>query len=412
MESVKQMMTTVLLSKGLVSLFSLGILSDLSYSNLRCYRSVSKLQTPWCYFLLTIAGITLLILLLFSTQNILGAIIDADSDYSDTLLTGLYNNSIRSVVGVDVNVRYPNGSLYPWSAGSGFIYDNKGHIVTNYHVIEADPAGTTEISIKFIDGNRYPVTIVGVDRFSDLAVLKIDDPSILIEEHASALPLGSSPSIVGQHVVAIGNPIIYAGTMTQGIISQLNRTVSYGDYYQVGMVQFDALIDHGSSGGPLLNMKGEVIGVNSLGVSLFSFAIPLSTVERVVPSLIADGTYIHPWLGIGGLSVDPVLANDLGINEAKGVIVTSVAPGSPAEAAGIRAGTNYMYDIGDIESALDHPINSDADIILGIDNKDVRELDDIVNYVDTKKVGDTIVIRGIRGGNEGSVTATLTARPQ
>jgi S1-C subfamily serine protease len=353
--------------------------------------------------------------LLFSTQNILGVISDADSDYSDTLLTGIYNNSIRSVVGVEANIRYPNGSFYPLSGGSGFIYDNKGHVLTNYHVIAeavADPAATDEISIKFIDGNRYPVTIVGGDRFSDLALLKIDDPSILIEEHASALPVGSSPSIVGQRVVAIGNPTIYDGTMTQGIISQLNRTVSLGDYYQLGMIQFDAIIDHGNSGGPLLNMKGEVIGVNSVGVPPFSFAIPLSTVERVVPSLIADGTYIHPWLGIGGLSVIPVIANDLGLNEAKGVIVTSVAQGSPAEAAGIRTGTNYMYDWADEETLLYHSINSDADIIRGIDNKDIRGLDDIVNYVDTKKVGDTIVIRGIRGGNEGSVTVILTARPQ
>ncbi len=327
-------------------------------------------------------------------------------DESDNLLTRIYKDTIRSVVMVDTTITYPNGSSFA-NQGSGFIYDKDGHVLTNYHVIEG--ANNTAVFIKFIDGNSYPVTVVGRDRFSDLAVLEINDPSVLKMERALPLPLSNSSLNVGERVVAIGNPLGFSGTMTEGIISQLNRTVVMSDFFQLGMIQFDAPITHGNSGGPLLNMKKEVVGLTSSGlveVGFISFGIPSDTVKRIVPSLIADGRYAHPWLGISGIDVIPGVTEDLGLDEAKGVIITEVAPGSPAAVAGLSAGTNPIGQIGyDV-------IYSDADVILALDKKNVRGIDDILNYIDTKAVGDTVTIRGERNGHMGTVIATLTERPQ
>ena len=292
--------------------------------------------------------------------------------------------------------------------GSGFVYDNSGHIITNNHVVEG---GGDTVDVKFIDGNSYSAKVIGRDRYSDLAVLQVD-PAVLTTEQAMPLPLGSSSAMkIGQHVISIGNPLgRYAGTMTEGIISQENLMIlnPTGEFFEVGMIQFDAPITHGNSGGPLLNLNNQVIGVASASSELatfIAFAIPSDTVKRVVPQLIMDGTYQHPWLGIGGLDITSDIAQALGLRQANGIIVTDVTQGSPAALAGITSGTRMVGTIGN------QTINSDADIILGVDKLRVRGLSDLLTYIDTKSVGDSVTLSGIRNGVSGTTTVHLAARP-
>lgn len=332
--------------------------------------------------------------------------ISATAQTDDTLLPQIYEKSIRSIVLITVNIMIQG---QPGIArGSGFVYDNSGHIITNNHVVEG---GGDTVDVKFIDGNSYSAKVTGRDRYSDLAVLQVD-PAVLTMEQAMPLPLGSSSAMkIGQHVISIGNPLgRYAGTMTEGIISQENLMIlnPTGEFFEVGMIQFDAPITHGNSGGPLLNLNNQVIGVTSASSELatfIAFAIPSDTVKRVVPQLIIHGTYQHPWLGIGGEDITSDIAQILGLRQANGIIVTDVTQGSPAALAGITSGTHMVGTIGN------ETINSDADIILGVDNLRVRGLSDLLTYIDTKSVGDSVVLSGIRNGVSGSTTVHLTARP-
>jgi S1-C subfamily serine protease len=301
---------------------------------------------------------------------------------------------------------FQNGSALI-SSGSGFLYDNLGHIVTNNHVIDG---ASNQVAVNFINGTSYTGTVLGGDNYTDIAVIQIN-PSILVQEHASALSLADPNSLkIGQHVVAIGNPLEVSGTMTEGIISQLNNIVfPRGTSLRSGMIQTDTPFTHGSSGGPLLNLKGQVVGITTqhlVDAPFLAYAIPSGTIARVVPQLILHGSYSHPWLGIGGIEVTPRIARALGLTDARGIMVTDVVPGSPAAIAGISGGTQSVGTYGGFS------INSDADVILSADNKKIRGLADLLSYIDTKSVGDTIVLSGVRSGKPGLVTVHLTARPQ
>src|SRR5919202_7042835 len=240
--------------------------------------------------------------------------------------------------------------------GSGFVYDNQGHIVTNYHVV----GGASRADVTFTDGNTYSANVVAKDPYSDLAVLQIT--SDYSQEKVVPLPLANSSAVrPGEQVIAIGNPFGLSGTITTGIVSQKGRLLPNPDtrFSVPNMIQTDAAINPGNSGGPLLNAKGEVIGMNtaifsSTGIySGVGFAIPSNTIAKEVPILIQNGDYVHPWIGISGGKISPDLARAAGLPaNYKGVLVGSVQPGSPADKASLKGITqddsNGSPQLGDI----------------------------------------------------------------
>jgi S1-C subfamily serine protease len=294
--------------------------------------------------------------------------------------------------------------------GSGFVYDNQGHIVTNYHVV----SGVKKADVTFTDGNTYSANVIGKDPSSDLGVLQITGN--FSEEKVVSLPLANSSNVrPGEQVIAIGNPFGLSGTITTGIVSQKGRLLPNPDtgFSIPNAIQTDAAINPGNSGGPLLNTKGEVIGMNtaifsSTGVySGVGFAIPSNTIAKEVPLLIKNGSYDHPWLGISGGKVSPDLIKAIGLpTNYKGVIVGSVQPGSPAEKAGLKGLTQDNDNGG---GGATHT----GDIITAVDGRTVRQIDDIINYIESQKnVGDNIKLTVNRGGQIMDFTATLQARPQ
>jgi S1-C subfamily serine protease len=352
-------------------------------------------------------------------------------------LPELFRKVEGSVVQVSTGGDNANGKS---GLGSGFIYDRDGHIITNYHVVASAIVdtnrlvsinGDSEITVTFLDGSAYNARVVGSDQFSDLAVLKLEGDHIPYDKLVP-LSIGDSiPLRVGEQVVAIGNPYGLSGSMTEGIISGLGRmipsmpesptipndmapTVQSPSTYSIpDIIQTDAPINPGNSGGPLLNTRGEVIAINT---AIFSttgasagvgFAIPSSTIKKVVPSLLASGTYQHPYIGIVGTAITPEIADVLGLKEAKGFLVTEVADKSPAHEAGIRGGgDNLVRTLGQIE------INREGDVILKVDDKSVRKIDDILTYLEREKnVGDTIQFTILRNGGTENIELTLGPRP-
>ncbi len=292
--------------------------------------------------------------------------------------------------------------------GSGFIYDTEGHIVTNYHVVE----NAQELSVTLADGRSYQARIVGVDPTNDLAVLHIEADNL-----PQPIPLGDSDSLrVGQFVVAIGNPFGQVGTLTVGVISALGRIIESPDGRFIGeAIQTDAAINPGNSGGPLLDLRGRLIGINSQIISPsqasagIGFAVPVNTVRRVVPQLIAHGRYPHPWLGIEYLPLTKEWSKALrqgGINVPDtGLLVLQVVAGSPAERAGIRGGTQ-MVRLGG------YRIPVGGDVITALDGRPVASSKEFIAYLETQtQVGDTITVTLVRDGEELTVQVTLAERP-
>ena len=294
--------------------------------------------------------------------------------------------------------------------GSGFVYDDKGHIVTNYHVVE----NAEELQVTLADGTVVPAKIVGTDPSNDLAVIKIDVPAAKLHP----VPLGNSDAVrVGQFVVAIGNPFGLERTLTTGVVSSLGRVIRSPDGRFIGeIIQTDAAINPGNSGGPLLNLNGEVIGVNSAILSPsrasagIGFAIPANTVKRVVPDLIANGHYPHPWLGVQLLDITPERAKILRkagmtVPVEEGMLVIETVPGSPADKAGVRGGTRTVR-LGN----LSLPIG--GDIITAINGEPVHDVRGLTVYLETQtKVGDTVTLTIIRDGQEQTVQVKLGERP-
>lgn len=290
------------------------------------------------------------------------------------------------------------------SLGSGFIQDAaKGLIITNNHVIQ----GSNTVDVTFASGNTYSAKVIGTDPLSDLAVLQIVDD--FSAEHIASLQLANSSQLeIGQQVIAIGNPFALSNSMTNGIISQVGRLLPNQEmgFSIPDVIQTDAAINPGNSGGPLLDVEGNVIGVNSAITSQtgefagIGFAIPSNTVARIVPYLIKDGKYDHPWLGIAGVNLTPNLAQQLGLpRDSKGVVIASVTPGSPAADAGI---------VGRVQNG-----NIPAgDIITAIDEHQVKRMEDIISYVEEQRsVGDSVVITVNRGGRLQDLTVTLQPTP-
>lgn len=326
---------------------------------------------------------------------------------SDTELTlpDLFTKVEKSVVQITDS---DETNLLDSRLGSGFVYDKNGHIITNNHVV----SGGGRLDVTFLDGTVYRASLIGSDPFTDLAVLYVKE---VPQEKLVPLPLADSSAIrVGEQVAAIGNPFGLSGSMSAGIISGLGRLIpsqEAGDFSIPDVIQTDAPINPGNSGGPLLNMRAEVIGINSAIYSStgqfvgVGFAIPSNTIDKVVPSLITTGSFKHPWLGVAGRDMTPGIADRLGLKEPRGFLVMDVVAGSPAQTAGIKAGNE--------DATIDGvPVKLGGDVIVSVDNKAVRKIDDILVYLQREKsAGDEIQLTILREGQEIHLTATLGARP-
>jgi len=301
------------------------------------------------------------------------------------------------------------GKAYASSQGSGFVYDSLGHIVTNFHVIE----NAINVEVFFPDRTSFKASIVGFDPYSDLAVLKIDPGNKTLQP----LILGNSSNLrVGQPVIAIGNPYGFAASLTSGVISQLNRYLySPGGRLIPNVIQFDAAVNPGSSGGPLLDYSGRVIGVTTAIYSEtgqfagIGFAIPSNTVARVVESIIKTGKYQHPWIGISGIDVNMEIARLMNLPEARGFLITGVQEGSPADKAGLRAGEKIVTI--HVDGGL-RKINIGGDVILAIDHIKIFGLADLLAYLEEyKRPGDKITLTIYRDGQIIDVGLVLGAIP-
>jgi len=339
------------------------------------------------------------------------------ADAENAILTNVYLRVNPSVVNIEIVSGVHRAVNIVDSSGSGFVLDGEGHIVTNAHVVR----DAEEILVTFSDGYVINAELIAVDDYSDLAVIRVDP------ERAPLVPveLGDSNTLqVGQRVIAIGNPFGLAGSMTVGIISALGRSLpsaqlldsSYERYSNPSIIQIDAAVNPGNSGGPLLDSFGRVVGVNTAirtengGFQGIAFAVPVNTVKRIVPQLIEKGSAQYPWLGIsspdteGGYSV-AALADELGLPVRTGILVTDVIPGSPAERAGLSAGTQTRTIRG-------IPIPVDGDIIVAINGQTVRGIDDLLAYlVENTSPGDTVVLTIVRGGETLDVDVKLGVRP-
>ncbi len=314
----------------------------------------------------------------------------------DQLLSEVYQKVNLSVV----NVTFAQGS------GSGFVYDDQGHIITNNHVVE----NAGKLWVTFADGTMVPATVVGTDPGSDLAVIQVEGQASRLHP----VTLGDSESLrVGQLAAAIGNPFGLQGTLTAGIISALGRVLpeESSSFAIVDMVQTDVPINPGNSGGPLLDSQGRVIGVTTMilsqtGVSSgVGLAVPVATVKKVVPALIAQGHYSHPWLGISGGSITPALAESLSLPVQQGVLVESVVSGGPADRAGIRGASQRVRTGSQLQL-------TGGDIILEIDGVEVKSFDDLVGYLGRKtEVGQRVTLTVLRDGARQRIEATLEDRP-
>jgi 2-alkenal reductase len=324
----------------------------------------------------------------------------------DTSLTELYNQLNPGVVNIQVFINQGFGGQ---GAGSGFILDETGHIVTNNHVV----ADADAVTVVFFNGLEAEAEIVGLDDDSDLAVLKVDQ----LVEGTFPLALGDSDQVAaGEWVIAIGNPFSLGGSITLGIISAIGRSIPSGvtPFAIPQAIQTDAAINPGNSGGPLLNLNGEVIGVNAqiltsgttLANSGVGFAVPVNVVRRVVPVLIEQGHYEWPWLGVNQpASVNLLLveANDLPTQQ--GIYIHEVVPGGPADQAGLEGSTGSTT----INGLL---IPTGGDVILQVDGEPLTGLDDLLAAIAFSNPGDEMTLTVLRDGDQQQLTATLEARPQ
>lgn len=317
-------------------------------------------------------------------------------------LNSIYKQTRGSAV--LITVRTSSGVV----SGSGFVYDYEGRIITNYHVVEGAVEGG--ITVTFVDGTIVPADIVGTDPYSDVAVIDVDLSASLLKP----VRMGDSSSLlVGEWVIAVGNPFGLADTMTAGIVSALGRQMQAPHNYRiVDVIQTDAAINPGNSGGPLLNLDGEVIGMNTaiIGeVAQFSgvgFAVPSDTIAREAPFLISDGRYDHPWLGIEGFDLFPEIKEAMDLDEStRGFLIVSVTTGGPADEAGLRG--------GDREVTIDGgTVTVGGDVIIGADVITMKDFNDLMVYIERNlRPGNPLNLRVLRDGVEMDVELILGTRP-
>jgi len=318
----------------------------------------------------------------------------------DLSLTLIYNNTRNSVVLIEVD------GLSGAGQGSGFVYDEEGRIITNNHVVE----GADEIQVTFLDGTIVEATLVGTDPYSDMAVIDVDVPENLLIPVKWA---SSADLLVGEQVIALGNPFGLENTMTEGIVSATGRQMDApGRYAIIDVIQTDAAINPGNSGGPLLNSEGEVVGMNTAILSetrQFSgigFAIPSDTILREAPYIIEEGKFDHAYLGITGTDLIPEIREIMDLDDSiKGALVTDLTEGGPADTAGLHGGNR--------EANIDgFTINIGGDVIIGVEGMSVRSFYDLVVILERGyRPGDVVTLKVIRDTSMIDIDLELGTRP-
>ncbi len=333
-------------------------------------------------------------------------------DVEEQRVISVYQRTSPAVVNITTQVLRHSfffGLIPEEGSGSGFVYDYDGHIITNYHVV----ADASEIVVSFGSDKELPAEIVGVDPLNDLAVLRVDE----LPEGVEPILLGDSDALqVGQRAIAIGNPFgQFERTLTVGVVSAVNRTVKTGDDQVLrGVIQTDAAINRGNSGGPLLDSSGRLIGVNS---ALFSpsgtsagvgLAIPVNKLKQIVPELIQNGRYPHPWLGIEGLGYDlyPELARALELSVDQGLLIAQLYRNSPAMQAGLRSATEEVI-------YRRRRLLVGGDILTAIDGVPLHNWDDLDAYLQEQtEVGQTVTLTIWRDNREMTIEVKLGEMPE
>jgi putative serine protease PepD len=332
-------------------------------------------------------------------------------------INAIYRASAPGVVHIETTTRVaqqddpffgnPFGAAQTQRAlGSGFVLDKAGHIVTNFHVVR----GATAIQVSFSNNERFKAKLVGVDPSTDIAVLKVEVKARALK----ALPLGNSDGVrVGDQVIAIGNPFGLDRSVTAGIVSAVQRRIEAPNQLSIShVIQTDAALNHGNSGGPLLDAQGEVVGVNAQietgGVSQgnvgIGFAIPINTVKDVVAQLIEHGDVEHPFLGIEGKTLTPSIARLFHLPVQSGVIVATVRQGSGAAGAGLKAATSEVTVEGESWPA-------GGDVIVKVDGEPVPTVERLVDVIASKQPGDRIDVEVVRGSSHHTLTVKLGRQP-
>ena len=320
-----------------------------------------------------------------------------DSEEQENI--SVYKKALPSVVNITSTAMafdFFYGRVPQHGQGSGFVLDKEGHILTNYHVVE----GARQLEVTTSDKKKYPATVIGADPQNDLAVIKVSGA-------VTPAVLGDSKGlVVGQKVFAIGNPFGLSGTMTRGIISSI-RSVRGERGYIDEAIQTDAAINPGNSGGPLLNSRGEVIGINSMiftgGAEQsagIGFAIPINTAKAVLSDLVSIGRVRRPTLGIVPLPIGQELAGELGLAADSGLLILQVVPGSAADKAGLRAGTERAY-IGNA------PVMLGGDFIVAVEGQDVQDQQDLSHVMQNHRAGDTVTVTIYRGKKRMEIKVVL-----
>jgi S1-C subfamily serine protease len=351
----------------------------------------------------------------------------AAADAEEQLLINLYKRIIPAIVHIRVTTLVDAGDLqlptipgmpdppedgfYQQGTGSGFLIDREGHIVTNNHVVE----GAEDIQVTFHDGTVRRADVIGTDPDSDLAVAKVTLDAGL--QSIVPVELADSDQVeIGQRAIALGNPFGLRGSLTTGVVSALGRSLPLGRAsLTIGarfsipeLIQTDAAINPGNSGGPLLDSLGRVIGINTAydpEVFGVGFAVPVNTIRRVVPKLIAVGRYAYPWLGISGSDLSIEIVEEMGLPVERGAIVHEITPDSPAEKVGLRGSTGSVERLG-----RETPIG--GDVIIAIDDREVAQFEDLLVYLlRHTEVGQEVQLTIIRGGHEQVVSVELAERP-
>src|SRR5277367_6094204 len=333
------------------------------------------------------------------------AIIEASSgsnpgDPEEQNNINVYRKNIDSVVNITshaVEFNFFYGLVPQDGAGSGFVIDKDGHVLTNYHVI----ADARQVEVTLHNRKKYKATIVGVDRSHDLAVLQIKAPDLV------PMTLGDSKNLqVGQKVYAIGNPFGLSGTLTRGIVSSI-RSVQEPDGMTIDeAIQTDAAINPGNSGGPLLNGHGEVIGINTMIASNagqsagIGFAIPINTAKAVVNDLVTLGRVRRPALGVRTIPVDPEIAEELNLSAEYGLLIVQAVPGGSADRAGMHGGSERAY-LGNI------PITIGGDLIVAIDGEKVDSQQVLAQVMNRHRAGDTVKVTIFRGKKKLELSVAL-----
>lgn len=328
-----------------------------------------------------------------------------------TILNTIFNKTQDSVVQITRTVPQTGVVIDPSQEnrtvlGSGFLFDREGHIVTNSHVV----GDAKIVDVTFTNGDRSRANVTAVDPYIDVAVLSIIESENNTMQQAKELnpvPTGNSSAlVVGDQVIAIGNPYGLASTMTTGIVSQVGRLVpAPGVEFSVpDVIQTDAAINPGNSGGPLLNLRGEVVGINFAALQQgLGFAIPINLIQKVVPVLIEKGNYTHPYLGFSGTTLTSDLAATIENipHGVKGVYVNTLVEGGPADKAGLQGLTIDQYGR-----------KHGGDVIVGVDGDNIREFEQLVSYLEANTVpGDNVVLDVVRNGTDVELNAIMGERP-